>query len=236
LSIGQWTPRDTLALARQNVVAAEATGSVRERMFARFELGFCQLWAGAIDDAAATLNEVLESARRIDDAAVITLSLTYLAFIARMRHDVPRTARLAEELLTQAANSSMRSYAAVARGHNAWCLLRDGDPGAAIDQAREAVRMWEEELSVAYPLQWAARLPLLEALAAAGDAAGAAAQARAVLDAGQQPLADPAATTLNERLAAVDAGEAGKACEAFARGVGLADSEPAGGADHRATP
>jgi hypothetical protein len=219
---------ETVALARQNVAAAEATGSVRERVFAGFELGFCQLWAGAIDDAAGLLAEALDAARRIGDAAVITLSLTYLAFISRLRRDVTRTERLAEELLSQAESSSMRSYAAVARGHLAWCRMREGDTAAAIDQAREAVRMWEEELSVAYPLQWAARLPLLEALAATGDAAGAAAQVRALLDQAQQPLAAPAAAALNEALAALDAGDDVAACDAFVRGASLAEAGAAG--------
>jgi hypothetical protein len=60
-----------------------------------------------------------------------------------MRQDVPRTGRLAEELISQAANSSMRSYVAVARGHVAWCRMREGDTDASIDQAREAVRLLE---------------------------------------------------------------------------------------------
>jgi tetratricopeptide (TPR) repeat protein len=216
----------TLELARQNVAAAEATGSARERVFAGFELGFCQLWAGAIDDAAETLADSLSAARRIDDAVVITLALTYLAFIARMRRDVALTARLAAELRAQAGHSSMRSYTAVARGHTAWCRLREGDTGAAIEEAREAVRLWEEELSVAYPLQWAARLPLLEALAASGDAAGAAVQARAILDPGQQPLVDAAAAALEQGLTAMDTGDATAACDAFELGARLAEGPP----------
>jgi hypothetical protein len=93
----------------------------------------------------------------------------------------------------------------------------------ALELARAALGIWAT-LPVAYPLQWAARLPLLEALVVSDDVDGAAEQARALLDPAQQPLAAAAEDALRQGLALYEAGDAAPACAAFARAVASAES------------
>jgi hypothetical protein len=184
---------------------------------ADMELGFCCLWAGLLDDAEPLLRRARDGAAKIADIETTTFAVTYLAFSARLRGDSAATERLARELLRLAEQASMPSYTAVARGLLGWAMMRAGEVAEAERLCREALAVWAR-LTVSYPLQWVARLTLLELLATR-DTAAAADQARAILDPGQQRLAERVERELRDGLAAHDGGGTAAASAAFARAV-----------------
>jgi hypothetical protein len=195
---------ETVALAHEHRQQARADGSPRERAFAEFEYGFCLLWGDRVAEADVQLQAGLAAARRIADAEVTTLALTYVSVVSRTRGDVAATEALALELVQQAEQSSMRSYMAVASGQLAWCHVQRGERTDAVQLAGAALAIWEG-LPVAYPLQWLVRLPLLEALLP-DDLPGAVAQARALLDPSQQPQSPDVEAALRQGVAAFEAG------------------------------
>ena len=196
---------EALAHGRDALSAAEESGDFGEIPMAQFNLGLACLLSGRLPEADRELRGSLALAERAGDVALKARCLTYLTFAARMRHDLIATRDLASRSLAVASAGGLRDYVASARANQAWLALCEGDLVGAEAHARFAIETWDG-LTLVFPLQWAARLPLVEVKLDAGDVAEAAAHGRALLDERQQRLPDDVAQLLKTASEAVETG------------------------------
>jgi tetratricopeptide (TPR) repeat protein len=173
---------ETEALARGVYELDKANGVV----WSDFTLGFCLLWRGKLDEAESHLAAGLDAGRKAGIALLETRCLVYGLLVMR-RQDRPESAR--ERLAELEALGELHGYEGLVSACAAWLAYRDGDAELVARRADLALREWGSEGRLGYGVfQWTARFPLLGVAVDRGDAGGALDQARAMLDARQQPL------------------------------------------------
>ena len=119
---------------------ADSTGGT----FARFAHAFMLLWSGDRANAERNLLEVLEEARRVGNAEVHLLCLTYLAITARFRHDAESARAFAVAGVAAARLSAAPVYEGVATANLAWAAWRQGE---VRDRVREQLAEARDLLS-----------------------------------------------------------------------------------------
>ncbi|MBV9949141.1 MAG: serine/threonine-protein kinase PknK, partial [Myxococcales bacterium] len=183
---------ETLAFARASRRAGDDPSAAAELPMVQFAYGVVLLLHGALAEAETELRAALALARRAGDAAQQARCLTYLTLTARKRQRDAEVRELAAQTLEASSSAGMRDYVAAARANQAWLALRSGDLEGAERLARVALDLWRS-LSLVFPLQWTALLPLLSIAMARGDTAQAVGCAGDLLNSHQQPL--PAAVS-----------------------------------------
>jgi eukaryotic-like serine/threonine-protein kinase len=202
----RYLPSDyTLEYAREQWDTDMDAPELARRSESEFQLGFALLWHGRLEEAERHLRQALALGERYRDRRRIVLSLTYLAATLRMQGRVGDVRTLADRLISEAAAAGLLGYVAAGKGHSAWVALRDGDGEAAERQAREALEWWRSPS--AYPFEWFARWPLLNALLERGDVEAAVDEARGMLLDVQQKLPDDQQSALSEAMAARGRGD-----------------------------
>ena len=209
-----------LELARNGYAAGLRTGDADVIAQVGFGLGFLCLWHGDLDEAETLLRTALEDARRVGDALRCARCLTYLGYAARLRGDAVAVRSAVAEGLRMATELGMPEYVGAAHGQRAWLAWRDGDDDACELEGRAALAAWRS--GQPYPLQWAARLPLLASCLRRAAPTEAVAHAEALLDDGQQRLPDALEAAL-ARLA-VASGEAAGSTVVGERLVGVIEA------------
>jgi len=204
---------ETVRWARDCLAASEALDEAREGhwpLTARCSLAIILMLHGAFEEADRQMRESLNDALRTGDLEVRARCLTYLTVIERQLLHVGSAKKQAEWSLSVSKAARMREYTGAALGNLAWVALRRGDLAEAERHAREALDCWKT-LSLVYPFQWLARLPLAAVELANDRMVAALEQVRAVLDVQQQRLPDKLATKLASASAAFAKGNAARA-------------------------
>ncbi len=196
---------ETVRLARSALDASKESGDQAQILADQFAIGFVLLFHQQLDRATAEIQVALSMAEEGGDIGRQARCLTYLSLAARMGGSHDETRALTDRSAEVAIAAGMRDYAAAARAHHAWLLLREGSADAAITVAREVREMWRQ-LSLVFPFHWIAALPLLEATLQRGEIAEAISCAEAILDPSQQLLPGSASDAL------------ANACRCWARG------------------
>jgi hypothetical protein len=140
-------------------------------------------------------------ARRTGDAGLLTRCLTYLTMSARSLRDIDETEARAERCLAVARSAGLREYIAAALANQAWVRLRRGCFDEASSLAREALELWAS-LTLVFPFQSLALIPLLETSLATGHLQQAVACAEALLSQKQRVLRGAATDALSRALRA----------------------------------
>ena len=174
--------QETEDLARQIHALDKESGVVASD----FTLGFCLLWRGKLEEAAAHLDRGLEDARRAGLALFEVRCLVYGLLVMRRRNDVERARGRLVEL---ESFDELHGYHGLISACAAWVAFRDGDPDAVLHRGEAALGEWGSEGRLGYGVfQWTARFPLLGVALGRGDVDLALEHAHAMLDPRQQPL------------------------------------------------
>jgi predicted ATPase/transcriptional regulator with XRE-family HTH domain len=190
---------ETLATARAQLAAWDQVDDVRGLAEAHFQLGFCLLWRGALDEAQAQLTRALALIERLGLPTEHACFLTYLAILCRKRRWVEEVRRLSAQSEVLAAAAGNTWYVGAARANRAWVAWCEGNYGDARSDGMAALDCWHGS---AYPFQWIALWPLLAVELLAGALASAIEHARALLAPTQQPLPAALAAVLEETIRA----------------------------------
>jgi len=191
--------------ARTALEWAEKTGDRRLVSNKIFSLGFSLLWYGDLEKAAEQMRTALLQAERAGDVRLQDQCLAYLTVVFRLKGDLGQARSTMQRGLEVATAEQNRFYIGVARANQAWLGYRDGDLGEAGRNGRAALEHWE---TLAYPMQWLARWPLLAVALAQEDVAEAIIQAQAMLAPEQQALPEALAGPLEHGIRAWESGQA----------------------------
>ncbi len=132
---------------------------------------------------------MLEEARRVGDAEVHLLCLTYLAIAARFRHDVESARAFAVAGAAAARLSGARLYEGVATANLAWVAWRQGEvPDRILEQLAAAKDLMSA--LPGYPFLWIAGFVEVAIAAAGGDLAQAGQLCSNLVNPSQQRLPD----------------------------------------------
>lgn len=152
---------ETVSYAGSALHASRALDAQSELPMAQFLYGFALLLARQPYDAHEELRHAERLARRAGDNSLLARCLTYLAVDARMRASLSETAQYTSEALYVSKANGFREYVAAALANQAWVQLRRGEREQAVSLARSALETWAS-LTLVFPFQWLALLPLLE--------------------------------------------------------------------------
>jgi tetratricopeptide (TPR) repeat protein len=186
---------------------------------AEFGLGFTLLWLG---DPQAAINQLETTLPRVEEMGNLptqTQCLTYLAVAHRLQGELEQAKGYTERCMEVAREGRRTAYIGAAEANLSWLAYRAGDAEAAWQHGQAALAKWQ---SVQYPFHWLALWPLLAVALEQGHLVEAVDQARAMLDPVQQRLPEALTATLEEAIAAWDAGQAAPAREHLAEAVRLA--------------
>jgi serine/threonine protein kinase len=186
---------ETVGFARSALAASNESGDAAQILADHFGLGFVLLFHHQPKACAEQLGTAMLMAERGGDLDRQARCLAYLALAARMRGSIEETRTYLDRSVEVAVAAGMRDYVATARANQAWLSLRNRDLAGAIQYAREALEIWRN-LTFAFPLQWIALLPRLEAALGLKDVEQAASCAEALLDPSQQLLTGSASDAL----------------------------------------
>ncbi len=175
--------------------AALAGGDLAEIPMAHFNYGFARLFHGDFEGAERELAASLAFAEKAGDAALLTRCLTYLTIVSRERGRVEEARDRGRRSLRAAEDAKLRDYVATARANEAWLAVADGDFVAAEERAREALTLWRG-MTLVFPMQWLANLPLAEVLVAAGRIDEAVDCAAALIEPSQLRMPDDVTVAL----------------------------------------
>jgi len=191
---------ETLRFARTALSNAREASARSELPMAQFLHAFTLLLSEATN-ADGELQIAEQLARRTGDAGLLTRCLTYLTMSARSLRDIDETEARAERCLAVARSAGLREYIAAALANQAWVRLRRGCFDEASALAREALELWAS-LTLVFPFQSLALIPLLETSLATGHLQQAVACAEALLSQKQRVLRGAATDALSRALRA----------------------------------
>jgi DNA-binding SARP family transcriptional activator len=191
---------DTLALCQTALAIGQESENVSDIAWARFILGFSQLWHGDPEGAEKQMQAALALAERTGDVVHQSRCLTYLTILYRKRGQKYKTRQYASQSLGAATAGQMVEYLGTAKANLAWVAWCEGDLVQAEANGRAALELWHQlpatHSSCAF--QWTALWPLVGVALLQNQIAEASEFARALLDGSQQRLPD-ALTSLVEK-------------------------------------
>jgi tetratricopeptide (TPR) repeat protein len=215
---------ETLAFCQTALAISLESENLSEIAWARFVLGFNQLWAGDLDGADRQMQTALALAERTGDVVHQSRCLTYLTILYRKRGQLDRVRQYASRSLTLATAVEMLEYIGTAQANLAWLAWREGDLSRAEAKGRAALATWHQlpagHASCAF--QWTALWPLLGVALARNRTSEASRHAGALLEATQQRLPDALTAVLEEAVTAWEESESETARAWFARAIVLA--------------
>lgn len=196
---------ETVGYARDALAASLALGHEAEALDARFMLAFALLFHGSLAEAEERLRATIPMVERAGELTLLSRFLAYLLLLQRRRGSTSEVRSLAPRCRAVAEAANMTEYVGAVQAHLGWLALHDGELSEAKSQAEAALALWSG-LTLANPLQWLARMPLLVVALREARLADAVAQARAVLAPLQHQLPDPLHAALTRGIDAWDAG------------------------------
>jgi tetratricopeptide (TPR) repeat protein len=175
-----------------------------EIAWARFMLGFSQLWFGDLDEAEHQIQAALALARQTGDVVHQSRCLTYLTVLYRKRGQLGKTHRYASRSLKAAVAGQMVEYSGMAKANLAWVAWREGDLARTESNAEAALDLWLR-LPAAHSscaFQWTALWPLAGVALARDRTSEASKLVGALLEPTQQRLPDVLVAVVQEALKA----------------------------------
>ena len=202
-------PEETVHHARAARDAAAAANDIGELALIQFGLAAALFCHDDLEEAASEMAKAVQLSRDVGDVALLSRALTYLAVIFRRQRGRPADVeRCVVESQSVATSGNMTEYIGAALANEGWLLWHRGDSSsAAEDKCRAALDLWGR-LSLVYPFQWVALLPLVALALAEGRLAEAVEHARVMLRPTQQRLADPVAKAFEDGGTAWERGDA----------------------------
>lgn len=190
---------ETVQFARAALIASQEGDDQAQLLADQFGMGFVLLFNQQVEAADVELSVALAMAERGGDISRQARCLAYLAMAARMQGAREDTRRYSEQGADVAAAAGMRDYVAAAYANRAWLSLGGQDTDGAIQYARRALDTWRS-LPFAFPLQWLALVPLLDAMLGRGELEQAVASAQSILDPSQMLLSGAASDALRRAI------------------------------------
>jgi DNA-binding SARP family transcriptional activator len=207
---------ETLAFCRTALAISQETEDPSKIAWARFMLGFSQLWHGDLNGAEKQMQAALALAEQTGDVVHQSRCLTYLTVLCRKRDQLARTRQYASQSLAVANTAQMQEYIGMARANLAWVAWREGDLSQTEAEGQAALDLWQQlpatHSSCAF--QWTARWPLVGVALARDRISEAVADARPMLEPNQQHLPNRLASIVEQ---AIEAWEEGNPAAAHAR-------------------
>jgi tetratricopeptide (TPR) repeat protein len=193
---------DTLALCRTALAISQETEDRSEIAWARFILGFSQLWFGDLDGAEQQMEAALALAEDTGDIVHQSRCLTYLTILYRKRGEVQRARQYAVRSLAAATAGKMVEYTGMTRANLAWVAWREGDLTGVEAEGRAALDLWQTlpagHSSCAF--RWTALWPLVAATHARNQLSDACGYVSALLEPTQQCLPDELAALVQQAV------------------------------------
>jgi adenylate cyclase len=153
---------ETLALCQTALAISQESENVSDIAWARFMLGFSQLWYGDLDAAEKQMQAALALAERTGDVVHQSRCLTYLTILYRKRGQLDKARHYASRSLAAATAGQMVEYLGMAKANLAWVAWREGNLAQAEANGRAALELWHQlpagHSSCAF--QWTALWPL----------------------------------------------------------------------------
>ncbi len=212
------------ALCQTALAISLESENLGEIAWARFMLGFNQLWGGDLDGAEKQMQTALALAERTGDVVHQSRCLTYLTILYRKRGRLDRARQYASRSLAAATAGQMLEYTGTAHANLAWVAWREGDWAQAEVEGRAALDLWQllpaGHSSCAF--QWTALWPLIAAACAHHQTSEAGGYARALLEPTQQRLPDALTTAVQNAVQACQEAEPEAACACLEQAIGLA--------------
>jgi serine/threonine protein kinase len=210
----------TLGYAREALIACGNNPPSAELPLVQFGYGFALLFHNSRQAAEYELGTALQLAERAGDPALQVRSLAYLCLIARMRGDSERVEQLLVRTDELAKTVGTKEYVAMMHGNRAWLAVRGGDTKQALEQAQRALDIWAA-LTLVFPFQWTALLPLLEAALKINDLSRAVQCVSLLCSSSQQYLPGLATDALNRAKSHWGSGNATEAQQALLSAIEL---------------
>jgi tetratricopeptide (TPR) repeat protein len=181
---------ETLAFCQTALAISQESENPSEIAWARFVLGFSQLWCGKLDAAEKQMQAALALAEQTGDVVHQSRCLTYLTILCRKRGRLEKARQYASRSLAAATTGEMDEYTGTAKANLAWVAWREGDLAQAEANGRAALELWQQlpagHSSCAF--QWTAIWPLVGVALAHNRTFEASEHARALLEPTQQRL------------------------------------------------
>jgi tetratricopeptide (TPR) repeat protein len=199
---------EALACCQTALAISQEGEDLGEIAWARFMLGFSQLWAGDLDGAVKQMQTALVLAERTGDIVHQSRCLNYLTIAHRMRGQRDQARHLATRTLEVANRAQMAEYVGTARAHLAWLAWCEGDLAKAEALGETALELWGQ-LPAAHSscaFEWTALLPLVGMALASDRTAEAIEWARCLLDGTQQRLPAALAKAVDNGIRAWEEG------------------------------
>ena len=215
---------ETLSFCRIALAIGQESEDVGEIAWARFVLGFSQLWHGDLDGAEKQMQAALALAEQTGDIVHQSRCLTYLAILYRKRGQLDQVRQHASRGLTAARAGQMLEYVGTAQANLAWVAWREGSLAEAEANGQTALDAWQKvpagHSSCAF--QWTALWPLIGVALAQDRADEASGHARALLESTQQPMSDGLAVVVENAIEAHNQGDPERARACFGQAMELA--------------
>jgi tetratricopeptide (TPR) repeat protein len=151
---------ETVEYARASLAASLESENATEIAWGRFNLGFCQLWHGDLDEAQEQIQAALEVGERSEDVTLQSRCITYLAIVYRKRGQLKETHSCSLRILDVAPLVHFPEYLGIARANLAWLAWRQGKLSEAQVNGRAALEIWRGQ-PVKYVFCWLALWPLI---------------------------------------------------------------------------
>jgi tetratricopeptide (TPR) repeat protein len=215
---------DTLALCQTALAISQESENVSDIAWARFLLGFSQLWYGDLDGAEKQMQAALTLAERTGDVVHQSRCLTYLTILYRKRGQPAKVRQYASRSLTAATAGQMVEYLGMAKANLAWVAWREGNLAEAEANGRAALELWHQlpagHSSCAF--QWTALWPLIGVALLQNQVSEASDFAGALLDGSQQRLPGALTVVVKKAIAAREEDESEAVCVYLGRAIELA--------------
>jgi hypothetical protein len=219
---------ETLAFCQTALAISQDSEDLGEIAWARFMLGFSQLWCGDLDGAEKQIQAALALAERTGDIVHQSRCLTYLAILHRKRGQLDSVRQYVSRSFAAATVGQMLEYIGMAKANQAWVAWREGNLAQAGADGRAALDLWHQ-LPVGHSscaFQWTALWPLIGVALARDQVALAVSEAseyaRALLEDTQQRLPEDLAAAVEQAAKAWENGEAEMAGTYLQQATGLA--------------
>ncbi len=200
---------ETLTFCQTALAISQESASPSEIAWARFMLGFSQLWYGKLDAAEKQMQAALTLAEQTGDVVHQSRCLTYLTILFRKRGQLEKARQYIARSLAAATASKMDEYIGMAKANHAWVAWREGGLAQAESNGQAALELWQQlppgHSSCAF--QWTAIWPLLGVALARRQAIRAGQLARALLEPTQQRLPSALTALLEQTIRSCEENE-----------------------------
>jgi tetratricopeptide (TPR) repeat protein len=215
---------ETLAFCQTALAISLEAEEPSEIAWARFTLGFTQLWHGDLDGAEKQMQAALALAEQTGDVVHQSRCLTYLTVLYRKRGHLDKVRQYVSQGLAAATAGEMDEYVGMARANLAWIAWREGELAQTEAEGRAALELWQQLPSAhsSCAFQWAALWPLVGVALAHNQMPEAIEYAQGMLESTQQYLPAPLAAAVETAIRAWNEGHPQAALAELDRAMTLA--------------